>query len=85
MSGEKERLEAARQPVSRPQGSLNASGVEDSTSAEPRRELPKGITRCWQNFGFHVYGAGPCCDTLEQAERYKASLDAEGVTWRRQP
>lgn len=46
--------------------------------------MPHGISRCWQNQGFHVYKAGPCFDTLEQAIAYKESLDAEGVTWRSQ-
>lgn len=39
------------------------------------------LTRCWQYNGWHVYGAGPCFDTKEQAEEYKAVLDAAGVTW----
>jgi hypothetical protein len=47
--------------------------------------IPDGISRCWQNLGYHVYMAGQCFDTLEQAVAYKASLDAEGVTWRSQP
>lgn len=45
----------------------------------------RGITRCWQNQGYHVYMAGPCFDTLEQAIRYRESLDSEGVSWRPQP
>ena len=47
-------------------------------------ELPEGISRCGQ-LGYHVYMAGPCFDTLEQAVAYKASLDKEGVTWRFRP
>lgn len=45
----------------------------------------RGISRCWQNDGWHVYKAGPCFDKYEQAIAYRASLDAEGVTWRMQP
>lgn len=56
---------------------------------EPRGPLaspepPEGISRCWQ-LGYHVYMAGPCFDTLAQAESYKASLDRQGVKWRSQP
>jgi hypothetical protein len=47
--------------------------------------LPDGISRCWQNNGFHVYMAGPCFDALDQAITYKASLDREGIRWKRQP
>lgn len=46
--------------------------------------LPEHISRCWQNDGFHVYGAGPCFDTLHQAQLYKSGLDEQGVTWRPQ-
>lgn len=45
----------------------------------------RGISRCGINLGWHVYKAGPCFDTYEQAIRYRESLDAEGVTWRQQP
>jgi hypothetical protein len=47
-------------------------------------ERNRGISRCWQHFGYHVYGAGPCFDTLDAAIRYRDSLDAEGKTWRPQ-
>ena len=47
-------------------------------------EVERGITRCWQRQGFHVYMAGPCFDTLKQARAYRDSLDAEGITWRPQ-
>jgi hypothetical protein len=53
--------------------------------AEALAEERRGITRCWQYMGYHVYGAGPCFDTLEQAIRYRNGLDREGVTWRPQP
>lgn len=42
----------------------------------------RGITNCWRYNGWHVYGAGPCFDTYEAAVNYRASLDADGVTWR---
>lgn len=50
-----------------------------------KAERWRGITRCWQNLGYHVYAAGPCFDTHEQAIRYRDGLDAEGITWRPQP
>lgn len=46
--------------------------------------LPADISRCWRYSGYHVYGAGPCFDTLKQATAYKESLDKEGVKWRPQ-
>ena len=48
-----------------------------------KSKVPPGISSCWQG-GWHVYMAGPCFDRMEQAVGYKASLDAEGVTWRSQ-
>jgi hypothetical protein len=67
-------------------GALIASSNHPSASLiASAPKLPEGISKCWQNWGYHVYKAGPCFDTLEQAVEYKASLDAEGVTWRRQP
>ena len=45
----------------------------------------RGLTTCWQNQGWHVYAAGPCFDTKDQAIAYRNSLDREGVTWRVQP
>ncbi len=44
----------------------------------------RGISKCWQGWGFHVYKAGPCFDTYEQAIEYRDSLDREGVAWRSQ-
>ena len=35
----------------------------------------RGISRCWQNRGWHVYGAGPCFDTHEQAIQYREAHD----------
>jgi hypothetical protein len=44
----------------------------------------RGISKCWQNFGFHVYGAGPCFDTHEQAIAYRDAYDRDpGGTERR--
>jgi RNase P/RNase MRP subunit POP5 len=51
--------------------------------AQERRE--RGITRCWQNHGYHVYMAGPCFDTFEEAVAYRDRLDAKGVRWLPQP
>lgn len=53
--------------------------------AQRKAEIHRGITKCWQNQGWHVYGAGPCFDTLEQAVGYRDGLDRAGVTWRPQP
>ena len=47
-------------------------------------DLPEGISQCAQ-FAYHVYMAGPCFRTLEAALKYKAELDAEGITWKPQP
>lgn len=44
----------------------------------------RGISRCWQYLGYHVYMAGPCFEKLDSALRYRKSLDDEGVTWRPQ-
>ena len=55
--------------------------AQEQVAAERRR----GLSRCWQNNGWHVYGAGPCFDTEEEAVRYRDSLDREGKTWRPQP
>lgn len=52
--------------------------------AQLEAESWRGITRCWQHLGYHVYGAGPCFDTHREAILYRESLDAEGVTWRPQ-
>lgn len=41
----------------------------------------RGITTCWQYMGFHVYGAGPCFDTKEQATLYRNTLDYNQKTW----
>lgn len=46
-----------------------------------RAEQMRGISRCWQYFGYHVYGAGPCFDTLEQAIGYRNRLDRERRRW----
>lgn len=40
----------------------------------------RGVSRCWQNNGYHVYGAGPCLDTMEQAIAYREGLDYEDQT-----
>lgn len=53
--------------------------------AEHEEEAMRGISRCWQNSGYHVYMAGPCFDTPEQARAYRDQLDREGVTWKPQP
>ena len=53
------------------------------TESTTERDM-RGITRCWQHNGWHVYMAGPCFDTYEQAIAYRNSLDAEGITWRPQ-
>lgn len=50
----------------------------------PERDM-RDITRCSRYEGWHVYGAGPCFDTYEQAIHYRDSLDEEGVTWRYRP
>lgn len=63
-----------------PEGAV--SEVDDIDA--PNGPDMRAITRCAQNAGFHVYGAGPCFDTYEQAVHYRESLDAEGVTWRPQ-
>ncbi len=47
-------------------------------------KLPEKITRCWQYNGYHVYQAGPCFDTLEQATNYKEWLDERDLTWHSQ-
>lgn len=44
----------------------------------------RGISRCWQNNGWHVYSAGPCMDTYEAAIRYRTHLDRRGITWKPQ-
>lgn len=38
-------------------------------------EALRGISRCWQNNGYHVYGAGPCCETLAHAQAYRDAYD----------
>lgn len=35
----------------------------------------RGLSRCWQNQGWHVYGAGPCFDAREAALRYREDYD----------
>lgn len=63
------------------------TGATDCPSCAGRteeRQCERSITRCWQDNGFHVYGAGPCFDNIEQARSYRGRLDAEGVTWRPQ-
>jgi hypothetical protein len=55
--------------------------------ADIQRELKddmRGITSCWQNLGYHVYMAGPCFDTREQARVYRDGLDRDGIRWRPQ-
>jgi hypothetical protein len=37
-----------------------------------------------RDMGFHVYMAGPCFDTREQAIAYRDELDKEGITWKSQ-
>lgn len=54
--------------------------AQEQVKAERRR----GLSRCWQNCGWHVYGAGPCFDTEDAAIDYRDSLDREGKTWRSQ-
>lgn len=44
----------------------------------------RDISTCWQNFGWHAYGAGPCFDTYEQAIAYRDKLDEHGITWKSQ-
>ncbi len=56
-----------------------------SAESEAGERDMRGLTRCWQHNGWHVYKAGPCFDRYEQAIAYRDSLDAEGVTWRPQP
>lgn len=52
---------------------------------EHETEAMRGLSSCRHNYGcWHVYGAGPCFDTKEQARAYRDSLDREGVTWRSQ-
>ena len=58
--------------------------MTDHNVTQPTDEQ-RGLTTCWQNLGWHVYGAGPCFDTKDQAIVYRNSLDAEGVMWRSQP
>ena len=45
----------------------------------------RGITTCAQHQGYHVYLAGPCFRTLDDARAYRLELDAEGVKWKPQP
>ena len=45
----------------------------------------RGLSRCWRNNGWHVYMAGPCYDTKEQAIKRRDYLDAKGITWELQP
>lgn len=58
------------------------AAAQKAERAQREQERWRGISRCWQNQGFHVYGAGPCFDTHEQAIRYRDGLDRDGVTWR---
>ena len=44
----------------------------------------RGISVCSRYLGWHVYSAGPCFDTYEQAVKYRDYLDAKGVTWESQ-
>jgi hypothetical protein len=53
--------------------------------AQEQERRWRGITRCWQNNGYHVYMAGPCFDTLDEAVGYRDRLDAKGVMWLPQP
>lgn len=41
----------------------------------------RGVSRCWQNNGYHVYGAGPCLDSMEEAIDYRERLDYAGTKW----
>lgn len=50
------------------------------TPTESRPDV-RGLSSCWQNNGFHVYSAGPCLDSYEQALDYRSRLDYAGVTW----
>lgn len=52
--------------------------------ADPQADDARGLSTCWRNLGWHVYKAGPCFDTKDQAIAYRDSLDAEGVVWRSQ-
>jgi hypothetical protein len=47
------------------------------------KERWRGITTCWQSGSYHVYGVGPCLDTLEEAIEYRNELDKKGL--RRMP
>jgi hypothetical protein len=47
-----------------------------------RAERGRGISRCWQNRGYHVYGAGPCFDTMDQAVAYRDWYDREEAAGR---
>lgn len=58
--------------------------VGDSRNTSAADRDMRGISVCHHNFGWHVYMAGPCFDTYEEAIAYRVSLDAEGVTWRPQ-
>lgn len=49
----------------------------------PERDM-RSLSKCWQNDGWHVYGAGPCFEKYEQAIAYRDGLDREGITWRPQ-
>lgn len=49
----------------------------------------RGITTCWQNNGYHVYGAGPCLDRIDYAINYREDYDYNmsigNIRWRDWP
>lgn len=59
----------------------STSPTPDSLVPDRDTEPNRGLSRCWQNQGWHVYMAGPCFDTKDEAVRYRDYLDAKGITW----
>lgn len=41
----------------------------------------RGITKCRQSEGWHVYAAGPCFESMEEAVEYRNRLDFAGVAY----
>ena len=57
---------------------------ESDLSAKPDTHEMRGLSRCWRNNGWHVYAAGPCYDTKEQAIKRRDYLDGKGIVWESQ-
>ena len=57
------------------------SRADDPTMHDAAADESRGLTRCWQYQGWHVYAAGPCFDTRDEAVAYRDALDARGLTW----